>query len=97
MASEFAGDAEKIRSESVKSVTRLLGLRITDWKQTELCVAGDLALVLSLIPDLGRWSAAEKRDVIRIIRAKASAQESAFLRLLQQHARLRAAIIRIGS
>jgi len=97
MASKFGGDAEKIRSESLKSVTRLLGLRITDWKQTELCAASDLSLVLSLIPDLGRWSADEKRDVIRIIRARVGAQESAFLRLLQRHARLRAAIIRIGS
>lgn len=97
MATEFGGDPEKIRSESLKSVTRSLGLRLTDWKQTELGAAGDLLFVLSLVPDLGRWTTAEKEDVVRIIRAKAGAQESTYLRLLQKHERLREAIIRIGS
>ena len=97
MASEFAGDAARIRDESVKSVTRSLGLRLADWKQKELCAVSDLALVLSLVPDLDRWSQDEKRDVVRIIRARSGADESGYLRRLQQHARLRAAIIRIGS
>jgi hypothetical protein len=97
MAKEFSGDAARIRSESVKSVTRALGVRTRDWKPAELTGLGDLALVLALIPDLSEWSADEKRDVVRIIHARAGADESRYLRLLQKHARLRGEIIRIGS
>ena len=57
----------------------------------------DLALVLALIPDLGRWSDKEKRDVRRIIRAKTGKDESLYAKLLQKHARLRGWMIRQGS
>jgi hypothetical protein len=97
MAKEFSGDAARIRSGSVKSVTRALGVRTRDWKSAELTGLGDLALVLALIPDLSEWSADEKREVVRIIHARAGADESRYLRLLQKHARLRGEIIRIGS
>jgi hypothetical protein len=97
MAQDFAGDAEKIRQESLRSVTRSLGLRLNDWKEKELGAAGDLSLALSLVPDLSRWSADEKRAVVQVIRAKASTDETRYLRLLQKHAQLRAAMIRIGS
>jgi hypothetical protein len=50
-----------------------------------------------LIPDLGQWSADEKRDVVRIISARAGTDESSYLRLLQKHTRLRGEIIRLGS
>jgi hypothetical protein len=55
-----------------------------------------LALVLALIPDLGRWSEDEKGGVARIIRAKAHADETRYLKLLQRHGKLRDAIIRLG-
>jgi hypothetical protein len=97
MAKEFSGDAARIRSESVKRVTRALGVRTRDWKPAELTALSDLALVLALIPDLSEWSADEKRDVVRIIHARAGADESRYLRLLQKHSRLRGEIIRIGS
>jgi hypothetical protein len=57
----------------------------------------EFACVLALIPDLSRWTVAEKRDAARIIRAKAGADESRYVRLLQGHARLRDEIIKIGS
>ncbi len=97
MAKEFAGDAARIRSESLKTVSRALGVRMTDWKQSELRALNDLALVLALIPDLVRWSEGDKRGVVRIIRAKASADEARYLRLMQKHRRLRAELIRLGS
>jgi hypothetical protein len=97
MAKEFAGDAARIRSESVEAVTRALGIRTRDWTEAELSALSDLALVLALIPDLGQWSADEKRDVVRIISARAGTDESSYLRLLQKHTRLRGEIIRLGS
>jgi hypothetical protein len=57
----------------------------------------DFAVALSLIEDLGQWSENEKQALVRIIRARASADESSYLKLMQKHARLRAALIQIGS
>jgi hypothetical protein len=97
MASRFGGDAAKFRRTSVKEVARALRVRPEDWKRAEQLAFADFAVVLSLIPDLARWTQTEKRDVARIIRAKAGADESRYVRLLQRHPRLRDEIIRIGS
>lgn len=97
MARAFGGDPEKIRERSLQEVTRALDLQSYDWKAVELKALSDLALVLALIPDLDRWSKSEKEQMIKVIRAKASRDESKYLRLLQNHPRLRKEIIRIGS
>ena len=57
----------------------------------------DLALVLDRIPDLARWPRPEKKALAAIARAKAGREEIRYLRLLQRHERLRAAILRLGS
>jgi hypothetical protein len=74
-----------------------LGVSTTDWKAPSLRAFGDLSLVLDLISDLHRWSTSEKQDAVRIIRAKASADEAEYLRLSQKHRRLRAELIKLGS
>jgi hypothetical protein len=50
-----------------------------------------------MIPDLGRWPADERASVEAIVRAKQGPDEARYLRLMQQHARLRAAVIKLGS
>jgi hypothetical protein len=97
MASRFDSDAVRIRRASVEQVARALGLRTSDWKESERRAFEDLALVLALIPDLGRWTEDEKRDVVRIVRAKAGADESRYVRLLLRHTKLRDCVIKIGS
>jgi hypothetical protein len=97
MASSAGGDAQKLRRISVERVARALGVRVEGWKETERRAFSDFAVVLALIPDLTRWTEDEKRDAVRIIRAKAGADESRYVRLLQRHSRLREEIIKIGS
>lgn len=97
MAKHFDGDAIKIRSASIETVERALNVRVDKWKNVEQRAFSDLALVLALIPDLARWSAEEKQAVVRIIRAKAGADEAHYLKLLQRHARLRDQLIKLGS
>ncbi|HEX8846778.1 MAG TPA: hypothetical protein VF791_19200 [Pyrinomonadaceae bacterium] len=97
MAKEFEGDAVTMGQRAVESVSRSLGVRTKGWKDVELRAFENLALVLTLIPDLARWTKDEKRDVMRIIRAKAGANESRYVRLLQRHSRLRDEVIKIGS
>jgi hypothetical protein len=50
-----------------------------------------------LVEDLGQWSQSEKQALVQIIRAKAGADESRYLKLMQQHPRLRSAMIKLGS
>jgi hypothetical protein len=93
MAKDFGGEAAAIRKASADAVSRALRTQT----ETGSWALGDLALVLALIPDLKRWSREEKNNVTRIIRARYGAHESQYLRLMQRHPRLRAAMIRLGS
>lgn len=97
MAREFGGDAAAIRQASQRSFARKLGVPSPKRRGAEGRAFGDFALVLDLIPGLERWTRAERRAVAEIIRAKAGRSESRYLRLSQRHARLRAALIRLGS
>jgi hypothetical protein len=97
MAARFRGEAEKICSYSVRTTKRAIGFSIRGWNELQLKALNDLALVLALIPDLERWPRPEKQSVVDIIRAKASGDEARYLRLMQQHARLRNEIIKLGS
>jgi hypothetical protein len=56
-----------------------------------------IARVLSLIPEWTRWTTEEKLAVAKIVRAKESASEARYLRLMQRHPRLRAAFLALGS
>jgi hypothetical protein len=97
MARDFGGEAHRIRRVSEKSVARKLGVNPRRWSDVELRAFSDWALVLDLIPGLSRWSAANRRAVVDIIRVKATRSEAAYLRLAQRHELLRAALIRLGS
>ena len=57
----------------------------------------DFAFVLSLVPELAKWAGKQKQALIEMIRAKVSADESDYLRLLQQHSALKEALVRLGS
>jgi hypothetical protein len=97
MAERFKGDAVRMRSETVKDLTGMLGLSMNLWQEFEISALSDFAVTLSLIEDLRRWSQNEKDALVRIIRAKAGTEESRYLKLMQQHPRLRSAMIKLGS
>lgn len=97
MAERFKGDAGRMRSETVKDLARTLGLSLNLWQEFEISALSDFAVTLSLVEDLHRWSQNEKDALVKIIRSKASTEESKYLRLMQKHARLRSAMIKLGS
>ena len=97
MARRWGGDAGRMRTGTAAAVSRVLGVRADSWTESARRVLDALAPVLALIPDLGRWTPAEKRALVRIIRAKAGATEAGYLRLMRRHAKLRDAIVRLGS
>jgi hypothetical protein len=97
MATRYGGDAARIRAGSAAAVARALGVAADTLGGAARRAFEELAPVLALVPGLGRWTAAEKRDLIRILRAKAGSAESGYLRLLRRHRRLRDAVVRLGS
>lgn len=97
MGREFGGDSARIRRASTAQVSRALGVNSSRWNAEEQRAFENWSLVLALIPNLRRWSAKEKSDVVRMIRAQAGPDEMRYLRLSQQHPRLRREIVRLGS
>ena len=97
IARDFDGDAGARRKAAVAQLARNLNLHPRDLKQHEHPAFADFAMVLSLVPDLARWSSEEKASLRQIIAAKAGRTEQRYQRLLQKHARLRAAILKLGS
>src|SRR6266566_184212 len=96
MAAKFGSDAESFCAEAVKKLNRILGRSPEDWQEGEQSALSDFAVTLSLAADLHGWGNKEKQELVRIVRAKARADESRYLRLMQKHARLRAAMIKLG-
>ncbi len=96
MRREFGGSAPRLRKASEGRVAAALSMTIPRDPVARRAFSA-LALVLDLIPDLERWSAAERRAAAEIVRAKAGSSERAYLRGLQRHARLRRALIRLGT
>ena len=87
MAQGFGGNPEKFRHAAGARVSRELGIE----------ASSDLALALNLIPDLERWTGDEKRAAAGILQAKAGANEARYLRLMQRHRRMRAAMLELGT
>jgi hypothetical protein len=97
MAREFGGESEWIRSASVEEVSGALSVSWSRWSSAERQCFQNWALVLAQMPGLERWSPKEKKDVVKIIRAQAGANEMRYVRLTQRHVQLRAELLRLGS
>jgi len=97
MQKVYGGDADRMRGAAAKSVAGALGVAVEDWPPPAREAFENLALVLNLIPELARWSSAEKVAAARVLRAKGGRDEARYLKLMQQHSRLRAAFLRLGS
>jgi hypothetical protein len=96
MAREFKSDAQSIRAQSMDFVERSLGLHTLEWPAGQRASFEKLALLLAMMP-IDQWERFERLLAARILRAKASADEALYLKLMQKHSPLRAAVIRLGS
>jgi len=91
MAKKFGGDATRMRASAVRSTGELLGF------DSQTKTFEDFAVVLALLPEIKKWSKEDKDLLVRIIRAKETANEGRYLRFMQMHQRFRAGMIRLGS
>jgi hypothetical protein len=97
MARRFGGDARQMRTESARSVARILGVDISAWPSLEKASFENFAVTLALVNDLSSWTRDEKDALVQIIRAKTALDEMRYLHLTQKHERLRDALLKLGS
>ncbi len=97
MAAEFNGDPNKMRRTVSTALARTLQVDTGTWNAIERAAFEDFAFVLSLVPELKGWSGNQKQALMQIILAKVSGDESDYLRSLQRHDTLRAALVALGS
>ena len=90
VAREFGGDRLAAVRESTARVQAALGVTGSSaWPTAERRAFAQLSLVAALIVGLETWSAAERRQLVRVFRAKGSGSERAYVSLLDSHRRLR--------
>ncbi len=93
----FGSERERGERSCAGEAARRLGLRSQDgWSPTERLAWRRWAPVLCLIRGIERWSSAEKRSAIAVVRAKGGRRESDFVRRFDAHARLRAGVLRLA-
>jgi hypothetical protein len=97
MARDFDGDIEAMRKAAVERLARVIKVDLQGVKPQAEVAFADFAVVLNLVPDLSRWSSDDKDALREIIAAKAGQNELRYVRLLQKHARLREALLQLGS
>ncbi len=93
IAQRWNGDrAAAIRAASERVARCLSTPGWRRWPRAERMALERLAPILVLIPDLADWTPAEKRAVVRIVKARGASKESDYIRLLREHARLSRAL-----
>ena len=97
MARKFGGDARRMRAESARLMARILNVNASPWSALEKATFENFAVALAPVHDLSLWTCEEKDSLVQIIRAKPARDEMRYLHLTQKHARLRDALLKIGS
>ncbi|MGC2743328.1 MAG: hypothetical protein WA672_09080, partial [Candidatus Angelobacter sp.] len=97
MARDFDGDAEAMRKAAVERLAHIINVDSQKLKPQAQAALADFSTALSLVPNFSRWPSEDKDSLREIIVAKAGRTEIRYVRLLQKNARLRAAILKLGS
>src|ERR1700677_3561444 len=107
MARDFEGDATEMRKHSSQALEKILNVKIDDpeggtasrssWAPQEISAFENSPLILADAPELGAWTHEEKQALLQIIRAKGRPDEMLYQHLTQCHARLRKALLKLGS
>jgi hypothetical protein len=94
LARRAGADPDRGAERCVQEAVELLGTGPgRGWSAAERQAFARWAPLALLLPGLRRWSAAEKRALVAVMRAKGGRRESAFVTAFDAHAKLRRAII----
>ncbi|MEZ5962401.1 MAG: hypothetical protein R3F56_01020 [Planctomycetota bacterium] len=94
LSKRFGADRETAIRTCTQEAMRLLGVRSSrGWTAGERLWFERWSPLLLAVPGIDTWSAAERRAAVAVVRAKGGRPESAFVRLLDGHAKLRAGLL----
>jgi hypothetical protein len=97
LAARHGGDPDRgARACAAEAVASLGAGPTSSWTRPERLAFERWAPLVLLLPGLARWSAAERRALAEVIRAKGGRRESDFVRRFDAHAKLRAAIAAVA-
>lgn len=83
-------------AQLARDVAQRLGADTAGWSRSERAGLAQFAPLLAQVDDLADWPAADKRATVELVRARQAPTERPFIGLLREHARLRAALARVG-
>ena len=93
IAQRFAGDRARAAEACERDAATRLGVRsFAGWSAEERHAWRRWAPLVTLLPDLSRWSGAERAAMANVIRAKGGPREDAFVRAFDAHPKLGAAL-----
>ena len=93
VAARFGSDRERAEAVLCEEAARLLGVRPRSWKPAERLAFRRWAPLVSILPGVALWGAAERRALAAVIQAKGGRRETDFVRLFDTHKKLRKAIV----
>jgi hypothetical protein len=98
IGSRYRGDRAAAEKAAVEKVSTALGITGREpWPEPERRSYEAMSLLVALVPHLERWSAADRRGMVALMRAKGAPTEARFLRLLGAHRRFPQAMIDLST
>jgi hypothetical protein len=96
LANRFGANREEAVRRLSREAGQLLGVRTQrSWTSGERLAWERWSPLILLLPGISRWKSAEKRALVRVVRAKGGRRESDFVTLFDKHRRLRRAILKL--
>jgi hypothetical protein len=97
LADRFGADREAAVRACTGDAARLLGVRsFRGFTAGEKLAWERWSPLIMSLPGVKEWSAADKRALVQVVRAKGGERESRFVELFDRHRRLRAAILKLS-
>lgn len=97
LARRGGSDREGALEQCANEAARLLGVRSQrGWTAGEREAWTRWSPLVLALPGVKRWSRAERRSLAEVMRAKGGRRESDYVRLFDQHTRLRSALLRLA-
>ena len=96
LAARFGSDRERGAQTCAVEAARLLGAPSRSrWTEGERLAWHRWSPLVLVLPGISNWTAAEKRALVEVVKAKGGRRESEFVRLFDRHRRLRDALRRL--
>jgi len=97
VAERFGSDRRRATRELTAEARTLLGIRsLRGWDPGERLMLQRWAPLIAVLPGVDRWSAADRKALVGVVRAKGGRRESDFVRRFDAHRKLRRAVVKLA-